>query len=303
LNAYRLDLFHSSSKAVILFMYSFYISTLVKTGNIEYFIAPSMYKYVTWTVIGLFLVALYQLYETLTLIFEKTSASCNCGHMPSKSPFKSSVIYLFFILPVALGFLLPNIVMGSAIAAQKGVNLSGDAIFGSSFSTTERSKSKASNRQTNGIQSPEELFPVKVMANFSKFGMKLYQQSIIDVTNERYMETLGTLNLYPENFIGKQVQITGFVYRDDKLGSNQFVLGRIGVSCCAADAIPVGVIIEDLSAFKYANDTWLAITGTIDKTLYKNKEVLMIKPTQIEKSSVPSTGFYVYRDTNFYINP
>jgi putative membrane protein len=133
--------------------------------------------------------------------------------------------------------------------------------------------------------------------------MKLYQQSVIDVTNERYMETLGTLNLYPENFIGKQVQISGFVYRDDKLGSNQFVLGRIGVSCCAADAIPVGVIIEDPSAFKYANDTWLAITGTIDKTLYKNKEVLMIKPTQIEKSSVPSTGFYVYRDTNFYINP
>ena len=56
---------------------------------------------------------------------------------------------------------------------------------------------------------------------------------------------------------GQQVRLTGFVLADRPDG---FVLARLVITCCAADARPIEIIVH--STMHPATDTWLDVTGT-----------------------------------------
>lgn len=128
--------------------------------------------------------------------------------------------------------------------------------------------------------------------------MKLYQEEIIELTDDLFLEKLETLNLYTDQFIGKELKFTGFVYRDLDLQSNQLIVGRFAITCCTADASPYGIIIESTDANLLADDTWVTITGSIDKIDYKGQMVLKINANQIEQIKAPRTP-YVYPNYNF----
>lgn len=63
-------------------------------------------------------------------------------------------------------------------------------------------------------------------------------------------------------FDGQAVDITGFVYRegDDESEPDRFTVARFVVSCCVADAQPVGLVVEAPGA-DFANDTWVRVRG------------------------------------------
>jgi uncharacterized membrane protein YcgQ (UPF0703/DUF1980 family) len=48
----------------------------------------------------------------------------------------------------------------------------------------------------------------------------------IVVKPEIYLEVLSSIDLFKEPFIGKKIEISGFVYRENDLKENQFVVGR-----------------------------------------------------------------------------
>ncbi|MEW9699232.1 TIGR03943 family protein [Paenibacillus sp. SI8] len=315
MQTHRAAKLYACIRTLILFLFAYYISDLVRTTHIEYYLAPSMVRYEKWAVIVLFIVALVQLYATLSLFFgESKPASCECGHDHDHSEtsfsLKQVLVFAVFLLPLAAGFLMPDTELGSAIVAQKGISLAGDnVLLGVSYGETSAKtpidasiSEKESGETIIEEKDLQRMFPIRLMEVFSKFGIMLYQQPVIEVRDGRYMETLATLNLYLDNYVGKEIQISGSVFRLGTLDKNKFVLGRLGVSCCAADANPVGVVVEDANANEYANDEWLTIKGTISKTTYKNQNVLMIKTTNITRISMPTKGFYVYRDSGFYIN-
>ncbi|MDG0790015.1 hypothetical protein OMP38_03485 [Cohnella ginsengisoli] len=82
------------------------------------------------------------------------------------------------------------------------------------------------------------------------------------------------------------------------MGEGEFVLGRFAVQCCAADAIPYGIVVESPDAAKYANDKWMTVSGMLAKTTVDGVEVLMLQAddaTEIEPSKDP----YVYPDMDF----
>jgi uncharacterized repeat protein (TIGR03943 family) len=60
---------------------------------------------------------------------------------------------------------------------------------------------------------------------------------------------------------GVTVRLTGFVARDTT-GTASFVLRRFVITCCAADAYPIGVPILGATAAP-AENTWVAITGSL----------------------------------------
>jgi putative membrane protein len=308
MNTHKTELFHSLFRTIILFSFPLYMANLIKTGHIEYYIAPRMVDFVTWTVVALFLVALYQCNLTLTLLFSKSSVTCDCDHSAPKSWLNGISLYILFALPIAAGLFLPNTVLGSSMVSQRGINLTGSNFSISASSTQNASITNSVDTVTNQSGSSDtstnaeiaKKFPVRVMASYAKLGMRLYQQPSIEVPDNKYMETLSSISLYLENFIGKEIKIKGFVYPDNNVTNNQFIIGRIGVNCCTADATPYGVIIENTGTVSYSKDTWLSITGTISKTKFNNEDVLMIKPSTIESISKPDSGFYVYPDPNFF---
>jgi uncharacterized repeat protein (TIGR03943 family) len=65
----------------------------------------------------------------------------------------------------------------------------------------------------------------------------------------------------PISLAGQEAQVVGFVYHDDTLARDQFMLSRFVVSCCVADATVLGLIVSWSDSHQLPADTWVEVTG------------------------------------------
>ena len=65
----------------------------------------------------------------------------------------------------------------------------------------------------------------------------------------------------PERFAGQGAQITGFVHRDVHLGPYQVQLSRFLLSCCVADATPIGIVAQAPELAMVPDGQWLTVAG------------------------------------------
>jgi putative membrane protein len=306
---------HYFLRGAILFAFALFIVLLVKSDSLVYYIAPRMVIYVKLSAMGLYAISVYQIYLGIRALSGKAGAACDCQHPPSSSIIKNFVVYGLFIFPLLLGFLLPNTVMGSAFAAKKGMNLNS----ANSIRTTETSEADqpspdpayslqdtqqeiASNESDSSEISDEELeklFDYDIFTEFyAKFGMQLYKQDLITIQEDIYIETLTTLDLFLDTFVGKKVQLSGFVYREDGMNEQQFVVGRFALQCCSADAAPYGVMVEYDNAQNIADDEWVTVTGTLTKTTFNDYEIMKIDVENVISIEEPDSP-YVYPNYDF----
>jgi putative membrane protein len=304
---------HHALKSAILLGFAMYIAYLVKTDKILLYIAPRMVDYVKWSAIALYAVAVYQIYQTIRTFRGRTAADCDCehDHTPSRSVLKNTVIYGLFFLPLLLGFVLPDSTMGTSLAAKKGMNLSsagsvkkdsaaGTGQAGSGGAASGGGSAAAGNGSAaNGALSDSEMFPAdKFTQHYAKYAKELYQSDVIAVKEDMYMETLTTVDLYLDRFVGKKLQMTGFVYRQDEMKDNQFVVGRFSIQCCSADAAPFGVLAEYDRAKTFPNDSWVTVTGTIEKGRFNDMDIMVLKLEKVAKAE-PAKTPYVYPNYEF----
>jgi uncharacterized repeat protein (TIGR03943 family) len=282
-----------------------------------------MENYVKLSALGLYVISVVQLFKAWQT-WRGKSGHCECSHRLSSSPGKNALLYSLFLFPLALGFMLPDSILGSALAAKKGVNLTtsgqsaalngqtstiSPAAADESSSTDESSSAPSSSAAAENQVTAEpgetnendlqELFPHDEFTEiFAKHGMELYAQETIEVKEELFTETLTTLDLYLDNFVGKNIEISGFVYREEGMGENQFAVSRFVVQCCSADAAPYGVMAEYFRANQLADDTWIKVRGTLDKTNYNGYEIMKINVTRVEFIEAPEQP-YVYPNFAF----
>lgn len=286
---------HYLLRAAILAGFAMYILYLVRSDNILFYIAPRMIIYVKLSAIGFYAIAVYQIFHAIHSYFGK-KIDCDCDHSPSRSWVRNSAAYSLFILPLLLGFSLPDSAMGSALAAKRGVNL------GSSQTTTLNvnvNKPAAGQGQAEVDPKLQALFKAdKYNEGFAQLGMKLYKKELIEVKEEGFIEILSSLDLFMNNFIGKKIEISGFVYHEDDMKANQFVVARFSISCCTADGSPFGMMVQSTQAQKFAKDTWVKITGTINKTTYNGIEIMTLIADKVEKTNASRTP-YVYPNYDY----
>jgi putative membrane protein len=61
---------------------------------------------------------------------------------------------------------------------------------------------------------------------------------------------------------GQEADVVGFVYHDPRLPKDQFMVGRFTLTCCVADALAIGLIVQSDQAEELQQDTWVRIKGT-----------------------------------------
>jgi uncharacterized repeat protein (TIGR03943 family) len=61
--------------------------------------------------------------------------------------------------------------------------------------------------------------------------------------------------------VGEQADVTGFVYHDEGMGAEIFLISRFVVSCCAADAVPVSLPVFWSGSDALENDQWVEVSG------------------------------------------
>ena len=68
---------------------------------------------------------------------------------------------------------------------------------------------------------------------------------------------------HPEKYDGKTVKFKGMIYKPKGMPKNQFVPGRMAMTCCADDTAFIGFICEDVDATKYQTRDWIMLTASI----------------------------------------
>ncbi|USB31881.1 TIGR03943 family protein [Paenibacillus sp. YPG26] len=266
---------HNLTRAVILLGLAIYIYHLDHSESLHYYIAPRMEFWVSLCPAPLACIALSLLIQAFLV---RKRSICDCTTLPS-SAVRNAAVYGIFTIPLLLGFLLPNQALGSAAALKKGMTLS---------------------RQYLTEQTLKEKFKSPDIYNeeFAELARLLYAQPVIQVNQEIFYETIGAIDLFKQEFEGKPIRLSGFVYSDPSLDRhNAFALGRFLVLCCTADAAPFGVYIKPEEPVNLPQDTWVEIEGHIHVTRNQGKEIASINAVQIREIKQPKTP-YIYPSDN-----
>ncbi len=103
-----------------------------------------------------------------------------------------------------------------------------------------------------------------------------------------------TLNVYPEPdaYTGQNVDVEGFVIQPPDLPDSYFMIARFVITCCAADAYPVGLPVKltgEQSAFP--PDTWLRVRGEMITETLDSRRQLVIQASALEEIPEPDNPY------------
>jgi len=129
----------------------------------------------------------------------------------------------------------------------------------------------------------------------SESADKYIAQSSIVINDENYLEVMEAIYDYPNEFEGKEIEFTGFVYNDPNHANSQFVF-RFGIMHCIADSGVFGLLTTG-NTNHYENNTWVRVKGKISN--HYHKELNQVLPTlevqsfiKVDKPENP----YVYKE-------
>ncbi|MEB4870201.1 TIGR03943 family protein [Priestia megaterium] len=295
-------------RGILLIGFSLLMFKLILTGKIIQFIAPKMMPFILFSSGTFFLLGIIQVWRSSV----NKDSSCECGHdHTEKGKIRTTFIYSLFLLPIMTGFLFSNHTLDSSVAVKRGLNFAvnkpdtqqqtrGDKNISATNSELEKDKNdllsgNSDDTPKNVPTTHQNGIAAKVAPKtfYELLEKKLLEQTKISINDTDYIPVMGIIEGNTEQFIGKKIEVNGFVYREKGFKDSQFVVARFGISCCAADASVYGLLstLENASALK--KDTWVHIKGIIQKTTYNGEIVPYIQVQEIESIDQPDNP-YVY---------
>ncbi len=108
------------------------------------------------------------------------------------------------------------------------------------------------------------------------------------------IDWIRTLNVYPEPdaYTGQSVSVSGFVIHPQDWPEGYLMLSRFVLTCCAADAYPVGLPVQlAVSRQAYEPDSWLQVEGKMVTATINGQRQLTIEPTRLETIPEPKNPY------------
>lgn len=196
---------------------------------------------------------------------------------------------MILIIPVFIGLLVPTVSLDSTTVSAKGYHFP----LAAGTSTTGLSDDGA---RVQYLKPDTSLYFTK-----SAYQREMHKElqafkgnQPVKITTQNYMQIMELIYLYPDDFANRDIEYTGFVYREPGHDDSQFLF-RFGIIHCIADSGVYGLLTKGGKA-NYPNNTWLTVKGKIHteyhKALDQNLPVLEIESVhQTQKPDNP----YVYR--------
>lgn len=209
------------------------------------------------------------------------------SHLTSKSAKFASISLL--LLPLLVAWLFPTVSLDAETVAAKGYHFPLAAGVDTSIqeqegTTVQYLKPDTSTYFTKSAYQQE----------MRKVADQYLAQDVITITNDNYMAVMEAIYDYPDEFIGKTVELTGFIYNDPDNANQQFIF-RFGIIHCIADSGVYGLLTTG-SDKHFSNDTWVKARGTV-RLLYHSslkQSLPTLELTSFEQIKQPDNP-YVYR--------
>lgn len=207
-------------------------------------------------------------------------------HLTGKIAKLTSPIILLF--PVLVGLLVPTVSLDSTTVSAKGYNF--PLAAGSSGTVSEDGTRVQYLKPDTSLYFTSSAYEREMKKELQKYK----GSDKLVITTENYMEIMELIYLYPDEFMDRDIQYTGFVYNEPGNSSYQFLF-RFGIIHCIADSGVYGLLTTGGDQH-FSDNTWLTVTGTLqleyNQSLQQTLPVLQIK--QINNTQKPDNP-YVYR--------
>lgn len=279
---------HYLLRAALTGAFSLYILYLVRNDKLVLFIAPRMETIVKLSAVALSLISAYLVFAAFWAWRGDKANDCGCDHGPKRAPLRNTIAYSLFAAPLLLGWFVPDSIMGSNVVDKKGIVLASSGAGTASEPTPVSLSEQAP--QAGGLFYAEDAYT----RQYAEYAEKLYLQNPIVIEEATYLEASTAIDLFMHAFQGKSIEIGGFVYRQPDMSDSQFVVARLAMDCCSADATPYGFLVEwPEGASALVSDTWVTVKGTIDSSIYNDMRIVTLQATAVEPMETPATP-YVY---------
>ena len=96
----------------------------------------------------------------------------------------------------------------------------------------------------------------------------------------------------PASYVGKEVDVVGFVFHPKGTPEDVFYVSRFSVTCCAVDARPLGVPVYSPGwQEEFKEDSWVHLTGSFAETEEDISEPVVVTPENIELTEQPADPY------------
>lgn len=161
---------------------------------------------------------------------------------------------LLVVLPVILGLLVPPKPLGAAAMSNREISV------GSVTSATSPKTSQVISRPASEKNVLDWLIDFRLAQN-------------------------------PAAFADQEAKVIGFVYRDERFGSDQFMVSRFAISCCAADAAPLGLVVHWPETGSLASDQWVEVSGRFQVGDFDGEQMPILSADKVTATEVPDQPY------------
>ena len=95
-------------------------------------------------------------------------------------------------------------------------------------------------------------------------------------------------------FAGESARVRGFVYRDERFPAGTFMVSRFLLSCCAADAAPIGLAVRWPEADFLEDDAWVWVEGAFSVETFLGERMPVLVGAEVTAADQPPQPYLYY---------
>jgi len=239
--------------SLLLAGYGFFILSLYLRGSMTLYINPAYVLPTTAAGALLVLVAVARLARNPVSVCTHGEEDCGCETVsPRVWP------YAALSIPLLLAALFPPQSLAAFSARQRGPQIAG----------------------MTSIQGISTVKRVSLSVDTKSFTMQDWVGALSADPN-------------PKDYLGKPVLISGLVLHSPaSMPPGYIMVMRYQVTCCIADARPVGLIVKDSSHGALKDNQWVSVSGVMSGAKYQGDNITVVTPKVIKP--IKSQDPYMY---------
>ncbi|MBU6146211.1 MAG: TIGR03943 family protein [Paenibacillaceae bacterium] len=251
-------------QAAIFALFVLAIAWLIRTESLTEYIAPRMVIFVQCAAV---LLAILAFVRIVSLWGESRgwAVACACGMAHGASRWRIVLLSVVLAIPLMFTYFASQEPIGSAMVLRKGLFVDKQA------------------RQLP-IDDP-------YAKQYAPLAQQLLDLPRIVVTEEQFVDTSIAVDLFRSQFVGKSIEVSGFVHREPDMPAHMLVVARLAMACCAADALPYGFLVSTTQT--HDPDTWVTVTGTMRIGTYRGDAIAYIDAQSIVPMTNPPKSPFV----------
>ena len=256
--------FQNAVKALILLGLALFLYTRLADGTLFFYINQRFMIYTVLAIVGLVLVAIsYRpmgrqrpAADAHEYVHDDGGAEGHDRAEPHTHHRLTWAGLALVILPVVLGILVPPQPLGAAAMANREINISSQ---------------------------PRNVLPAAVRAAAQKGSL---DRNLLD-----WLHAFSASPNAAEAFAGEPVDVVGFVYHDERLAEDQFMVNRFIVSCCVADANVVTMVVRWPAAATLEDDAWVRVEGMLQPGVFGGEPLPVLAAQRVTPVTMPDQPY------------